>query len=185
MGPVVDNKVLPEHPLAAIRKGYAKEIEVFAGSNLNETKLWNLLNPEAEKIDVDGLRKGVKAFVAMTGKEERQVKKLIEIYGRNNKSPRDVMDAVTTDYTFHIPSIRLAEAQSVHQKDTYMYLFTWQSPFKGGKYGAMHALELGFVFGVLLKTRGRYLSQKGRRNRGLERGHDGHLDIVCQDWKPE
>jgi len=152
LGPVVDKKVLPEHPLSSIRKGYAKEIEVLVGSNLNETKLWNLLNPEAEKIDEDGLRKGVKAFVALTGKDERRSGKLIEIYSQNHKSPRDIMDAVSTDYMFHIPSIRLAEAQSVHQKDTYMYLFTWQSPFRDGKYGAMHALELGFVFGVLLKA---------------------------------
>ena len=150
LGPVVDNQVLPEHPLAATKKGYAKEIAVFAGSNLDETKLWNLLNPEAEKIDEAGLRKGLKALVAMTGKEELWGEKLFGIYQRNKKTPRDIMDAITTDYTFRIPSIRLAEAQSLHQKNTFMYLFTWQSPFKDGKYGAMHALELGFVFGVLL-----------------------------------
>ncbi len=150
LGPVVDRQVLPEHPLAAIRKGYAREIAVFAGSNLDETKLWNLLNPEAEKMDEAGLRKGLKALVAMTGKEELWGEKLLEIYGRTKKNPRDLMDAVTTDYTFRVPSIRLAEAQSLHQKNTFMYLFTWPSPFKGGKYGAMHTLELGFVFGVLL-----------------------------------
>jgi para-nitrobenzyl esterase len=50
---------------------------------------------------------------------------------------------------FRIPSIRLAEEQSKHQKNIYMYLFTWKSPFDGGKYGAMHALELPFVFGLL------------------------------------
>jgi para-nitrobenzyl esterase len=152
LGPVVDNRVLPEHPLTAIRKGYAKEIAVFAGSNLDETKLWNLLNPEAEKVDESGLRKGLMELVAMTGKEEQWGDKLFEIYRRNKKTPQDILDAVTTDYMFRIPAIRLAEVQSSHQKNTYMYLFTWQSPFKGGKFGAMHALELGFVFGVLLTT---------------------------------
>ncbi len=43
----------------------------------------------------------------------------------------------------------MAEAQSPHQKDTYMYLFSWKSPLQGGKLGATHALELGFVFGIL------------------------------------
>jgi para-nitrobenzyl esterase len=150
LGPVVDKQVLPEHPLEALRKGYAKEIEVFTGSNLDETKLWNLLNPEAGKIDDRDLEKGVKAIVNMAGKNDRWAEKLLEIYRGKKKTPREVMDAITTDYTFRIPSIRLAEAQSRHQENTYMYLFTWQSPFKGGKYGAMHALELGFVFGVLL-----------------------------------
>ncbi|MGA3083410.1 MAG: carboxylesterase/lipase family protein [Thermodesulfobacteriota bacterium] len=152
LGPVVDGGVLPDHPLSAIRKGYAKEIDIFIGSNLDETKLWNLLNPKAEKIRQEGLEKGTKAIAALTGKSEGHVDKLLKIYQQTRNTPRDIMDALTTDYTFRIPSIRLAEAQSVHQKDTYMYLFTWQSPFRGGKYGAMHALELGFVFGVLLNT---------------------------------
>ncbi|MBI4768006.1 MAG: carboxylesterase/lipase family protein [Deltaproteobacteria bacterium] len=150
LGPVVDHQVLPEHPLAAIRKGYAREIAVFAGSNLDETKLWTLLNPESEKIEIGDLERGAKAIVTMAGKNDRWRERLLEIYRRNKKTPRDIMDAITTDYTFRIPSIRLAEAQSLHQKNTFMYLFTWPSPFKGGKYGAMHALELGFVFGVLL-----------------------------------
>ena len=77
-------------------------------------------------------------------------KEMIEIYKQIRKTPRDIMDAVSTDYMFRIPSIRLAEEQCVHQKNTYMYLFAWQSPLDGGKYGAMHALELAFVFGVLL-----------------------------------
>jgi para-nitrobenzyl esterase len=152
LGPVVDGEVVPELPLSAIRKGFSKEIDIFVGSNLDETKLWNLLNPEAEKIRPEGLEKGLKAIAALTGKNESQVDKLLKIYQKTRKTPRDIMDALTTDYTFRIPSIRLAEAQSRHQKNTYMYLFTWQSPFKGGKYGAMHALELGFVFGVLLAT---------------------------------
>jgi para-nitrobenzyl esterase len=150
LGPVVDQQVLPEHPLEALKKGYAKETAVFAGSNLDETRLWNLLNPEAEKIDENGLRKGLKELMAMIGKEEQWGDKLLEIYRGDKKNPIHILNAITTDFTFRIPSIRLAEAQSLHQKNTYMYLFTWQSPFRGGKYGAMHALELGFVFGVLL-----------------------------------
>ncbi|MBW1710260.1 MAG: carboxylesterase/lipase family protein [Deltaproteobacteria bacterium] len=150
LGPVVDKEILPEHPLDALRNGYAKEIDILVGSNLDETKLWNMWNPNADKIDEDGLFKGVNAIVGLTGKDENKTKELIEVYKEKRKTPRDIMDAVSTDYMFRIPSIRLAETQCVHQKNTYMYLFTWQSPLKGGKYGAMHALELAFVFGVLL-----------------------------------
>jgi para-nitrobenzyl esterase len=151
LGPVVDGGVVPEHPLSAIRKGYAKGIDILVGSNLDETKLWNLLNPEAEKIQQEGLEKGVKAIITLTGKGEGLADKLLKTYQETRKTPRDTMDALTTDLMFKIPSIRLAEAQCAHN-NTYMYLFTWQSPFRGGKYGAMHALELGFVFGVLLPT---------------------------------
>ncbi len=149
LGPVVDKETLPEHPLEALRNGFAKEISVFVGSNLDETKLWHIWNPDAYKIDEDGLLKGVNGVVSLVGKDESKAREMIEVYRQKRKTPRDIMDAVSTDYMFRIPSIRLAEAQSAHQKNTYMYLFTWQSPLAGGKYGAMHALELGFVFGVL------------------------------------
>ena len=30
-----------------------------------------------------------------------------------------------------------------------MYLFSWKNPYKGGKFGAMHGLEVCFVFNTL------------------------------------
>ncbi|MHA2127947.1 MAG: carboxylesterase family protein, partial [Promethearchaeota archaeon] len=56
-------------------------------------------------------------------------------------------EACMSDSIFRIPSIKFAEAQSKHQKNTYMYLFNWKTPFENGRYGAMHALEISFVFG--------------------------------------
>ncbi len=150
LGPVVDKEILPEHPLEALRNGYAKDIDIFVGSNLDETKLWNMWNPNSDKISEEGSFKGVTRIVALAGKDEHMAKEMIEIYKQKRKTPRDIMDAVSTDYMFRIPSIRLAEAQCVHRKNTYMYMLAWQSPLDGGKYGAMHALELAFVFGVLL-----------------------------------
>ncbi len=149
LGPTVDGKVIPVHPLEVVRSGGVASIPLFIGSNQDETKLWNLLNPDNEKLDQNGLIKGLQALVRMAGKDPALVDQILTVYGRTRRTPREIMDAVTTDFTFRIPSIRLAEAQLPHQKDTYMYLFAWKSPFQGGKYGAMHALELGFVFGVL------------------------------------
>jgi para-nitrobenzyl esterase len=54
---------------------------------------------------------------------------------------------ITGDLVFRIPAVRLGEAQSEVQRDTYMYLFTWPSPLMG--LGACHALEIPFVFGNL------------------------------------
>lgn len=150
LGPVVEKDVLPEHPLDALGKGFAGGVDVFIGSNLDETKLWNLWNPEADNISEEEVLEGVKEMLSLIGKDGAGARKLIDIYRQIRKTPRNIMDAINTDYRFRIPSIRLAEAQSAHQKNTYMYLFTWPSPMKGGKYGAMHALELAFVFGVLL-----------------------------------
>jgi para-nitrobenzyl esterase len=58
----------------------------------------------------------------------------------------DALAAMLTDWFFRIPAIRLAEA---HQGDSYMYEFAWKSPMFGGRLGACHGLEIGFVFDTL------------------------------------
>lgn len=149
VGPVVDDKTLPVHPLEAISKGFAKDIDVFIGSNLDENKLFLMWNPKAFDLTEDGLSRTVKTFMRFTKQKESKAKEIIDRYRELRKTPRNIADAILTDYTFRIPSIRLAEEQSKYQKNIYMYLFTWQSTLDGGKYGAMHALELPFVFGLL------------------------------------
>ena len=58
-----------------------------------------------------------------------------------------------TDYSFRIPAIRLIEEQCKHQPDSYMYLFTWPSPYNNGELGSPHAIEIPFVFGSLALPR--------------------------------
>jgi para-nitrobenzyl esterase len=53
---------------------------------------------------------------------------------------------VMTDWFFRIPAIRVAEQ---HQGEVHMYEFAWPSPVMGGRLGACHALEIGFVFDTL------------------------------------
>lgn len=54
-----------------------------------------------------------------------------------------------------IPAIRLAEAHvraqagRTHEAGTYMYEFAWPSPAFDGRLGAIHALEIPFVFDTL------------------------------------
>ena len=50
-----------------------------------------------------------------------------------------------TDWWVRIPAIRLAEAHANATSGTYMYEFAWASP----GLGAVHALEINFVFDTL------------------------------------
>ena len=54
-----------------------------------------------------------------------------------------------TDWWVRVPAIRLADAHATATSDTYMYEFAWQSPAFGGRLGAVHALEIPFVFDTL------------------------------------
>ena len=75
--------------------------------------------------------------------------KIINTYKKTRKGePQEIFEAISTDFSFRISGIRLAEAQCKHQHNVYSYLFTYKSPEMGGKLGACHALEIAFVFGT-------------------------------------
>ena len=61
-------------------------------------------------------------------------------------SPGEILMAALGDWYFRVPAIRVAEARLIHDADTFVYEFGWRSPQFGGRLGACHALELGFVF---------------------------------------
>ena len=148
--PTIDEDTLPENPYEAVKNGFAKDIDLFVGSNFDETKLWSVWVSGEDDFTEERLERRVNGIMRLINQNEIKSKELIEVYKNLRKTPKDIFDAINTDYQFRIPSIRLAEAQSQHNKNTYMYLFSWKTPWEGGKYGAMHALELSFVFGILL-----------------------------------
>jgi para-nitrobenzyl esterase len=102
-----------------------------------------------------------------TGYDEKFAKRLIDTYMKEREgllpnNPQDVLEAFLTDIGFRIFSIRVAEAQNRHQKNTYMYLFTWPSPWMDGKLGSSHAVEIAFAFGTLDKPGTEIYCGKGK-----------------------
>ena len=51
-----------------------------------------------------------------------------------------------TDVMFRIPAIRLAEAALAHHPRVHMYLLAWGSPARGEGLGAIHGLDIPFVW---------------------------------------
>jgi para-nitrobenzyl esterase len=153
-GIFVDEKTLPEHPLKAVREGFAKDISLIAGTNQDEAKLYTAMRPPEKGFDETALLKSVHRIMRALGRDEDQAKKVIKMYvrARDGKLPIDplsILDAFMTDFRFRIPALRLAEAQSQYQTNVFSYLFNYQSPAMGGALGACHALEIPFVFGSL------------------------------------
>ncbi len=146
--PWVDGEILPQHPIKAITEGYAKDVEIIIGTNLEEWKFWRAFEPNFQDMKLSTLTNRLRN----AGEDENDIDQIINTYTKTLEeqgqpsTPREIFDKYMTDSVFRIPSIKFAEAQSKHQKDTYMYLFTWKTPFEGGKYGSLHALEIAFVF---------------------------------------
>ena len=151
--PWVDGENLPQHPTKAIEKGFAKDIELLIGTNLEEWRFWRAFEPNFEETPPDRIEKRIIYLLTTIGEEESKLPLIIDTYKKSREeislpvSIHEIYEAYMTDSIFRISSIRFAEAQRKHQQNTYMYLFNWKTPFDNGRYGAMHAIEIAFVFG--------------------------------------
>jgi para-nitrobenzyl esterase len=146
--PVADGQVMPMMPLDSLEAGLGFKVPTLAGSNLEEDKLFALMIPKVYGMDEEELRRTASRFVAA-----KDVTKLIETYRKARSlrgdpaSPFELYSALSTEVMFRKTAIRIAEAQRKYALGGYNYLFCWKSPAAGGKLGACHALEVGFIFG--------------------------------------
>jgi para-nitrobenzyl esterase len=148
--PVVDGKVIPELPIHAVAGGSADNVPVLLGTNLDEWKLFALLDKNLPNLNEAGLLRRCQHLIP-----GGDASGLVETYrqARSQRNlpvtPAELFIAIQSDRVFRMPAIRLAEAHYRRQQPSYMYLFNWISPLMNGILGACHALDLGFVFGTL------------------------------------
>lgn len=141
--PVLDGAFLPEPPLAAVRGGLARGVDLMIGTTRDEWKLFGFLDPGALKLDEAGLRERL----APTGAADALIAAYREEHGPEAR-PADLHFAMETDRVFRIPAQRLAEAHHAHAGSVRFYRYDWEAGFAGGMLGACHAVELPFVFGA-------------------------------------
>ncbi|MFG2719475.1 carboxylesterase/lipase family protein [Streptomyces sp. NPDC048416] len=112
-------------------------VEFLVGSNREEYRLF--LVP-TERIDVLPQSK-LRLATAAYGLDPD---KALPVYAdrRPDAVPGELFDAVTTDWFYRIPALRVAESVP----GSYVYEFARRSPAHDGRLGACHASELAYVF---------------------------------------
>jgi para-nitrobenzyl esterase len=147
--PYVDGHVLPGPVVPRIAAGNARDIDLLSGTNEDETKYWLLYSPSLFSIPPQANPFFPSALAA-------QQAAMIARYraDRPGASDGEITFSMLTDQLFRVPQIRLAQAQARWQRHNYMYWFRWHVPSVKGlppqeNVGAMHGIELGFVFGNL------------------------------------
>jgi para-nitrobenzyl esterase len=146
--PVVDGEIIPDVPNEVAKRGCAKDIITIIGTNLDEWKLFAMMQPGFGKIDEKEMLKRLSAFMSA-----ESANGLVAAYRKAREkrgeptTPPEILSAIQTDLMFRMPSLELVEAQRDNKQLVYSYMFTWKSPVMGGALGACHALEIGFVFG--------------------------------------
>src|SRR5206468_2218599 len=82
-------------------------------------------------------------------------RRLAEVYRErraargDEASPAETWLAISTDHFFRSGALKLAELQAAHTPAVFVYEFTWKGTTPGKPRGAVHGLEVPFVFGTL------------------------------------
>jgi carboxylesterase type B len=146
--PVVDGAVLPDFPIPLIAAGSSAGVDMLIGTNTDDWRLFLVITGAIHRITDE----------ILTGAIEVHGYQTIAAYGLPVQAglaayraaypaatPGELLAAVQSDWWVRIPAIRLAEAHVGHPARTYMYEFGWPAPVLG----AVHALEIPFVFDAL------------------------------------
>jgi para-nitrobenzyl esterase len=119
--------VLPRRPLAAVADGAAAGVDLLIGTTLDEAALFPpAFNAVAPTV----------AEAAFGGPE----------FPAPYRAQADPVLRFVTDTLFRIPAIRLAEAALPHHPQVFMFLLGWGSPPVDRGRGAMHGLDLPFMW---------------------------------------
>ncbi|MFD3704441.1 carboxylesterase/lipase family protein [Nocardia sp. NPDC058658] len=137
--PVVDGEVVPMVPVEAIGAGSARGIALLAGYTTEEFRLFTVPTGLGDVITVDTLPFALARFGIGAS--------AIRAYAVNRPEATagDLLAAMVSDAVFRGPTRELAELQAAVGTPAYLYEFAWRRE----NLGAMHALEVPFVFDTL------------------------------------
>jgi para-nitrobenzyl esterase len=141
--PVVDGSVVSAVPIEGIGAGAGAAVDVLVGSNSEEMRLFLLPTGVLDAATQSDLDRAVAGY--------RLPPSTVSTYAaaRPGASPGELLAAISTDWFYGIPALRVAEARAGGPAPTYLYEFAWPSPRYDGRLKACHALEIGFTFDTL------------------------------------
>ncbi|HEX6817085.1 MAG TPA: carboxylesterase/lipase family protein [Ktedonobacterales bacterium] len=139
--PVIDGETLDALPIQRIAGGSSANVDLLLGSNSDEFSFF-IVPPGVIDMVTDEYLAAVATGYGLP------VEQALAPYrsAHPEATPGELLGAVTTDWLFRIPAVRMAEARASAPAATYMYEFAWRSPQFNGRLGACHALEIAFVF---------------------------------------
>jgi para-nitrobenzyl esterase len=147
--PVVEGRILPNHPFDPVAPTISKEKPLIVGTNRDESTFffWERKATDVFELTFATLKErlqkelGTNADVVLKAYQE----------SRPGASPSDIYVAITTAGMFWVGALTLAE-RKVAQRDAavYSYLFVHESdyviPGTSHKFGAGHATEIPYKF---------------------------------------
>jgi para-nitrobenzyl esterase len=158
--PFVDGQLVIDNPLQRISDGNVRGVDLMVGANQNEMNYWSLYdsklrNPFAQDTDLGPAAPFISKETVAKVEQTLGIPSLDAYYAAqlNTKDELSIRLAQNDDFVMIRPMTQVAERQSKLNPRTYVYRFQWTVPSKyldpqAPVLGAIHALELPFVFGT-------------------------------------
>src|SRR5207249_1717363 len=102
----------------AIAGGSARGVPVLVGTNLDEIRAFQSMDPLANYLDEAGLYQRVAGLLGGGPDSEARAGQVIQIYRQaraargDSTTPPDLWFAMATDHMFRVPAMALAELQA-------------------------------------------------------------------------
>jgi para-nitrobenzyl esterase len=139
--PAVDGRFIPRHPFHPDASPVSADVPVMLGST--RTELTSSADDALFSLDAAGLRERVGMLLGA------QAERAIDVYSRANPgaSPADLYFLIASDERYSGPVMKIAERRAALEAGpVFLYYFTWESPYAGGRYKSPHTVEIPFAF---------------------------------------
>ncbi|MBN1380455.1 MAG: carboxylesterase/lipase family protein [Deltaproteobacteria bacterium] len=142
LSPVVDGRYLPADPFDPVASPALNDVPLIIGTNRDEAALFVAVDPRRRRLTEPELHERI------TARFGERADGLIAAYrkSRPDATPWDLYIGILTEDR-RLGCIRLVESKLAAGSETvFMYLFRWESDYKGYLFKSCHALEIPFVF---------------------------------------
>ena len=140
--PVVDGHFLPANPFLPQASPYLNDVPFIIGTNRDEAALFLAGDPRRRRLTEPEL---IERLTPRLGEKRDSI---LATYRktRPNATPWDLLIGITSEDR-RIGCIRLVESKiKAGKAPVFMYLFTWESNYKGYLFKAAHGMEIPFAF---------------------------------------
>jgi para-nitrobenzyl esterase len=142
LSPVVDGRNLLANPFDPVAAPTSADIPLIIGTNRDESALFLAADPRRRRLTEQELRERLSRVLG------DNLDRILGVYRktRPNATPWDLLIGITSEDR-RIGCIKLVENRlALSKTPVFMYLFRWESDYKGYLFKACHALEIPFAF---------------------------------------
>ncbi|MET0133663.1 MAG: carboxylesterase family protein [Kibdelosporangium sp.] len=141
--PIVGGADLPITPWQALAGGAGRDVELIAGHNRDEFRLFVALAGQLGKVSDEQAATALRVFGEHVGGEKAYRAAFPDA------TAESLHELVQSDWLFRMPTLHLADAQVAGGGRAHVYELTWPTPGRDGVFGACHGMDGPLLFGTL------------------------------------